>query len=46
MEEYDHLAAGLAWARTLEVLRKGFSREADLERRWEEHQEGKVRLVT
>ncbi|KAJ5454102.1 uncharacterized protein N7458_005058, partial [Penicillium daleae] len=41
MEEYDHLAAGLAWARTLEVLRKGFSREADLERRWEEHQEAK-----
>lgn len=41
MEEYDHLAADLAWARTLKVLRKGFSREADLERRWEEHQEGK-----
>lgn len=42
MEEYDHLAADLAWTRTIKVLRKGFSREADLERRWEEHQEGKL----
>ncbi|KAJ5378015.1 uncharacterized protein N7496_005424 [Penicillium cataractarum] len=41
MEEYDHLAADLAWTRTIHVLRKGFSRQADLERRWEEHQEGK-----
>ncbi|OOQ83655.1 dienelactone hydrolase [Penicillium brasilianum] len=41
MEEYDHLAADLAWTRTIQVLRKGFSRQADLERRWEEHQEGK-----
>lgn len=40
LEEYDHLAADLAWTRTVQALRKGFSREADLERRWEEHQEG------
>lgn len=42
LEEYDHLAADLAWTRTVQVLRKGFSREVDLERRWEEHQEGKL----
>lgn len=41
MEEYDHLAADLAWTRTIHVLRKGFSRQTDLERRWEEHQEGR-----
>lgn len=41
LDEYDHLAAGLAWTRTVQVLRKGFSRDVDLERRWEEHQEGK-----
>lgn len=41
LEEYDQLAAGLAWTRTVDVLRKGFSREADLERRVEEHQEGR-----
>jgi len=41
MEEYDHLAASLAWTRTVQVLRKGFSRDVDLERRWEEHQEAK-----
>lgn len=42
LEEYDNLAAGLAWTRTVQVLRKGFSRDPDLERRWEEHQEGKT----
>lgn len=44
MEEYDHLAADLAWTRTLKVLRKGFSRDADLETRLEEHQEGRTDL--
>lgn len=40
MEEYDSLAAGLAWTRSIKVIRKGFSRDVDLERRWEEHEEG------
>lgn len=44
MEEYDHLAADLAWTRTLKVLRKGFSRDTDLEARLEEHQEGRIDL--
>ncbi|KAJ5179024.1 hypothetical protein N7492_002234 [Penicillium capsulatum] len=41
MEEYNHLASELAWTRTLRTLRKGFSRDPDLEERWEKHQEGK-----
>ncbi|CAG8021119.1 unnamed protein product [Penicillium olsonii] len=41
LEEYDHLSANLAWTRTLKVLRKGYSRDPDLERRVEDHVEGK-----
>jgi dienelactone hydrolase len=41
MEEYNHLAANIAWTRTVQTLRKGFCRDVDLERRWEEHQEGR-----
>lgn len=40
MQEYDRLASDLAWTRTLRTLRKGFARDADLEDRWEKHQEG------
>jgi hypothetical protein len=39
MEEFNHLAADLAWTRTIKVVRKGFSRDVDLEKRWEDHQE-------
>jgi hypothetical protein len=38
LEEYDRIAAELAWSRTLGVLRAAFGIEADLERVWEEHQ--------
>jgi hypothetical protein len=38
LEEYDRIAAELAWSRTLGVLRAAFRIEADLERVWEEHQ--------
>lgn len=37
LEEYDKVAAGLAWTRTLAAVRKGFEIEVDLERVWEEH---------
>lgn len=40
LDEYDCLASDLAWTRTVRALRKGFSRDPDLEQRWEEHQEG------
>ncbi|GES59947.1 dienelactone hydrolase [Aspergillus terreus] len=41
LEEYDRLAADLAFSRTLAVLRRGFGREVDLEEPWEEHLEAK-----
>lgn len=41
MEEYNKIAADLSWSRTIKTLRKGFSRDNDIERRWEEHQDGK-----
>lgn len=44
LEEFDHLAANLAWTRTLQVLQKGFARGVDLEKRLEEHQESESRL--
>ena len=37
LEEYDPVAAGLAWTRTLAAVRKGFGIEVDLEKVWEEH---------
>lgn len=40
LDEYDKLAADVAWTRSLGVLRKGFGKEVDLEKEWEEHQEG------
>ncbi|KAJ5949965.1 hypothetical protein N7454_001549 [Penicillium verhagenii] len=41
MEEFNHLAADLAWTRTIKAVRKGFARDTDLEKRWEDHQESK-----
>lgn len=40
LEEYDQLSANLAWSRSLKVLRKGYSRDPDLEPRLEQHVEG------
>lgn len=37
LEQYDKVEAGMAWSRTLAVLRKGFEIEVDLEKVWEEH---------
>jgi hypothetical protein len=42
LKEYDHLAANLAFTRTLKVLRKGYSRDPDFEQRLEQHVEGKL----
>ncbi|KAJ5219671.1 hypothetical protein N7468_008875 [Penicillium chermesinum] len=41
MEEYDHLSASIAWSRTVSVLRKGFSRDVDIEKGLEDHEEAK-----
>lgn len=39
LDMYDKISAGLAWSRTLAILRKGFEIEVDLERVWEDHAE-------
>ncbi|KAL4762050.1 dienelactone hydrolase [Aspergillus foveolatus] len=41
LDEYHRLDADLAFTRTLEVLRKAYGREGDLEQPWEEHLQGK-----
>ena len=37
LEEFDKVAAGLAWSRSLGAVRKGLGVEVDLEGVWEEH---------
>lgn len=37
LDEYDRVAADLAWTRSLTAVRKGFKNEVDLEGTWEEH---------
>ena len=37
LDEYDKVAASLAWSRSLAAVRKGFGIEVDLEKVWEEH---------
>ncbi|KAF2088457.1 carboxymethylenebutenolidase [Saccharata proteae CBS 121410] len=37
VDEYDEVAAGLSWSRSLGVVRKGFGLEVDLEDVWEGH---------
>ncbi|KAL4875473.1 hypothetical protein BJY04DRAFT_164411 [Aspergillus karnatakaensis] len=41
LDEYNKLAADLAFSRTLEVLRRGYGRDTDLEKPWEDHLQGK-----
>ena len=38
---YDKIASGLAWSRTLEVVRRGFGIHVDVESVWENHLNGK-----
>ncbi|KAF1987666.1 dienelactone hydrolase-like protein [Aulographum hederae CBS 113979] len=37
LDEYDKTAERLSWSRSLDVVRKGFRIEVDLEKIWEEH---------
>jgi hypothetical protein len=37
LDEYNKVAASLAWSRTLATLRKAFKIDAGLEKVWEEH---------
>lgn len=40
MEQYDQISADLAWSRTVRALQVGFQRELDLEKVWDDVQEG------
>jgi hypothetical protein len=37
LEEYEKVAAGIAWTRSLDCMRKAFKAEVNLEKVWEEH---------
>ena len=37
LDQYDKVAAGLAWSRSLVTVRKGFEIDVDLEKVWEDH---------
>ncbi len=39
LDEYERLSAELAWSRTLDVLRRAFRRDVNLEKVWEENVE-------
>ncbi|KAL9091429.1 MAG: hypothetical protein Q9165_004815 [Trypethelium subeluteriae] len=41
LDEWDGVASGLAWTRTLGAIRTGFKIQVDLENVWEKHQEAK-----
>lgn len=39
LDQYDAVADGIAWARSLDIVRKGFGAEVHLERPWEDNVE-------
>lgn len=39
LDEYDRVSDELAWTRTLDILRKAFRKDADLEKPWDRNQE-------
>ncbi|KAL2796413.1 hypothetical protein BJX66DRAFT_299612 [Aspergillus keveii] len=41
LDEYNRLAADMAFTRTLDVLRSAYGRDTDLEKSWENHLQGK-----
>lgn len=43
MDEYDRIADGIAWSRSLAVVRSAFSAVTDIERAWELNEEYKYR---
>jgi hypothetical protein len=44
LDEYDAVADALAWSRSLQMVRRGFGAEVDLERVWEENVERRTFL--
>ncbi|KAK8241386.1 dienelactone hydrolase-like protein [Phyllosticta capitalensis] len=45
LDEYDKVADAVAWTRSLDTIRKGFSAELDIERPWEENEEHKYHTL-
>ena len=45
LETYDKVSSGLAWSRSLAIVRKGFGIEVDLEKIWEKHLERRYPLT-
>ena len=41
LDQFDKVSAGLAWSRSLDLVRKGFEVEVDLESIWEDHSRGR-----
>lgn len=46
LDQFDKVAAGLAWTRSLELVRKGFEIEVDLEGIWEDHSRRKLHCLS
>lgn len=45
LDEYERVSAELAWSRTLDVIRRAFRRDADLEKAWEDSVQSKPRIL-
>ena len=45
LDRYDEVSTGLAWSRTLGILRKGLGIEVDLEKVWEDHAEREASIL-
>lgn len=43
LDEYERISAELAWSRTLDVVRRAFRKDVDLETPWEENLQSKLR---
>lgn len=46
LEQYDAVADAIAWSRSLNVVRRGFGAEVNLERPWEDNMERKKHLIS
>ncbi len=46
LDEYEKISAELAWSRTMDVLRRAFRRDVNLETVWEESVESELQIPT
>jgi hypothetical protein len=45
LDEYDAVADAVAWSRSLSTVRTGFGAEVNLEKVWDENEEGKSKKM-